>query len=66
MLNQLCPLIDPVVVEVFQLALQSTYFTYNADYYEQKDGVARGSPLSQVIANVYTKFLNIWHLISLL
>ena len=39
--------------EMFKYVLTSTYFLYDGRYYEQKDGVAMGSPLSPVIANFY-------------
>ena len=33
--------------------LTSTYFCVDGQFYEQTDGVAKGSPLSPVIANFY-------------
>ncbi|KAK9874835.1 hypothetical protein WA026_005651 [Henosepilachna vigintioctopunctata] len=38
---------------LFRHVLTTTYFQYNNVFYEQKDGVAMGSPLSPVIANSY-------------
>ncbi|KAJ8940458.1 hypothetical protein NQ318_007159 [Aromia moschata] len=33
--------------------LSTTYFLWNGDFYEQKNGAAVGSPLSPVIANLF-------------
>ncbi|KAJ8961870.1 hypothetical protein NQ318_021488, partial [Aromia moschata] len=33
--------------------LSTTYFLWNGDFYEQKNGAAMGSPLSPVIANLF-------------
>ena len=35
--------------------MRFTYFQYNGSIYEQKDGAAMGSPVSAVIANLYTE-----------
>ena len=35
--------------------MRFTYFQYNGSIYEQKDGAAVGSPVSVVIANLYTE-----------
>ncbi|XP_071441632.1 uncharacterized protein [Hetaerina americana] len=44
---------DADTVKLFHHALTSTYFTFDNSYYEQKDGVAMGSPLSPAIANFF-------------
>ncbi|XP_046406220.1 uncharacterized protein LOC124171127 [Ischnura elegans] len=44
---------DANTVKLFHHALTSTYFTFDNCYYEQKDGVAMGSPLSPAIANFF-------------
>ena len=37
----------------YKHALTSTYFCVDGQFFEQRDGVAMGSPLSPVIANFY-------------
>ncbi|XP_019755307.1 uncharacterized protein LOC109534175 [Dendroctonus ponderosae] len=37
---------------MFKACLKVSYFLWNGDYYEQKEGVAMGSPLSSVVANL--------------
>jgi hypothetical protein len=41
------------VLALHKHVLTSTYFCVDAQFYEQTDGVAMGSPLSPVIANFY-------------
>jgi hypothetical protein len=41
------------ILGLFCHVLTTSYFTFNGQYYEQTDGVAKGSPLSPVIANFY-------------
>ena len=41
------------ITALFHHTLTSTYFQWNQNFYEQKEGVAMGSPLSPAIANYY-------------
>ena len=41
------------IADLLNFVLRSTYFQYNGLIYEQKDGAAIGSPVSEVIANLY-------------
>ena len=41
------------VASLLSLCLKSTYFRYNGNYYEQREGAAMGSPVSAVVANLY-------------
>ena len=41
------------IADLLNFVLRSTYFEYNGLIYEQKDGVAIGSPVPAVIANLY-------------
>ena len=41
------------IATLFRHCLTTTYFKWNAEIYEQTDGVAMGSPLSPTIANFY-------------
>ena len=41
------------IVSVSRLCLTTTYFQFGGDFYEKVEGVAMGSPLSPVVANIY-------------
>ena len=43
------------IADLLNFVLRSTYFQYNGLIYEQKDGAAMGSPVSEVIANLYVE-----------
>ena len=51
------PLPAERIAEFLQLCLKSTYFSYNGEFYEQKQGTAMGSPVSAVVTNLYMEFL---------
>ena len=40
-------------MDLLEFCLRSTYFTYQGKYYEQVEGAAMGSPISQIVANLY-------------
>ena len=40
-----------------ELCLQTTYFKFQNQLYEQTDGVVIGSPLSPIIANLYMEYI---------
>ena len=40
------PLPAERIAELLQLCLKSTYFSYNGEFYEQRQGAAMGSPVS--------------------
>ena len=44
------------VAELLEMCLKSTYFSYGGNFYEQKEGVVRCSPVSAVVANLYVEF----------
>ena len=53
------PVDKAVWVRVAQLpeaCLRSTYFSHEGAFYEQREGAAMGSPVSAVVANLYTEF----------
>ena len=50
------PLSPERITELLQLCLKSTYFSYNGEFYEQRQGAAMGSPVSAVVANLYMEF----------
>ena len=41
---------------VLACSTESTYFQYQDSYYEQIEGVAMGSPLSPIVANIYMEY----------
>ena len=43
--------------ELVRLCLNSTYFVYQGEYYEQKEGAVVDSPVSAVMANLFFKKL---------
>ena len=50
------PLSAERIAELLQLCLKSTYFSYNGEFYEQRQGAAMGSPVSAVVTNLYMEF----------
>ena len=50
------PLPAERIAELLQLCLKSTFFSYNNEFYEQRQGAAMGSPVSAVVANLYMEF----------
>ena len=50
------PLSPERIAELLQVCLKSTYFSYNGEFYEQREGAAMGSPVSAVVANLYMEF----------
>ena len=50
------PLSPQRVAELLQLCLRSTYFSFNGELYEQREGAAMGSPVSAVVENLYMEF----------
>ena len=43
------------IVELLELCLRSTYFTFREKYYRLTDGVAMGSPVSSIAANLFVE-----------
>ena len=41
------------IADLLDFVLGSTYFQYNGSIYEQREGTAMGSPVSEVIPNLY-------------
>ena len=51
-----CPEIKPTkkqLTKLFEFATSGTHFLFNGNYYNQIDGVAMGSPLGPVLANLF-------------
>ena len=44
---------EPELRSLFTIATAQTHFLFNGSFYDQIDGVAMGSPLAPVLANLY-------------
>ena len=42
-----------VTVKLTEVSLRSTFFSYQGKFYEQTSGVAMGSPLSPIVADLF-------------
>ena len=42
-----------------EFCLRNTYFTFQGRFYEQKEGAAMGSPISPIVANLFTEDLEV-------
>ena len=42
--------------KLFLFATSQTYFIFNSNFYNQIDGVVKGSPLATVLANIFMGF----------
>ena len=47
--------------ELLEMCLRSVYFSYGGNFYEQKEGMAMGSPVCAVVANLSWNSLRSWH-----
>ena len=52
-LGQRCPMSIEQLLSLLEFCLDTTYFVYNQNIYQQTHGAAMGSPVSPLIANVY-------------
>jgi hypothetical protein len=52
-LNLLSQHFSEDILALFRHVLTSTYFSFGGQFYEQTDGVSKGSPLSPMIANFF-------------
>ena len=50
-------IIDEETTKMVKVCLASTYFSFRGDIYEKTHGMAMGSPLSLVIANIFMEHL---------
>ena len=44
------------LMEMLTFCVETTYFGMGSDLYRQEEGLAMGSPFSQVLANIYMKY----------
>ena len=47
------------IMDLLEFCLRSTYFTYKGKFYEQVEGAAMGSPISQTVANLYMESFDV-------
>ena len=52
--------------KLFLLATLQIHFIFNSKFYNQIDGVAMGSPLAPVLANIFMRFMNLSGLMSII
>lgn len=46
-------LLSEDVIELLEICLTTTYFSFQGSFYKQKKGAAMGSPISPIIANIF-------------
>ena len=44
---------NPEIAHLVEMYLRSTYFCFQGEIYEETEGVAMGSPLSPIVANIF-------------
>ena len=52
-LNDRTVLLVQNIIELLGFCLHNTYFSFQNKFYEQIEGVAVGSPVSPIVANLY-------------
>ena len=45
------------IILLLEFCLKNTYFSFQDQFYEQVEGVAMGSPVSPIVANLYIEYL---------
>ena len=45
------------IILLLEFCLKNTYFSFQDQFYEQVEGAAVGSPVSPIVANLYTEYL---------
>ena len=44
------------IIPLLQFCLKYTYFPFQGQFYEEVEGVAMGSPVSPIVANLYMEY----------
>ena len=47
------------IIELVGFCLHNTYFSFQNKFYEQVEGVAMGSPVSPIVANLYMEYFEV-------
>ena len=47
------------IICLLELCLGNTYFSFQGRYYEQTEGVAMGSPISKLVANLFMEEIEV-------
>ena len=45
------------IILLLEFCLKNTYFSFQGQFFEQVEGVAMGSPVSPIVANLYMEYL---------
>ena len=56
-LSERTPLSAAEITDLLEVCLASNYFSFRGKYYRLADGVAMGSPVSSVVANLFMEDL---------
>ena len=48
--------VDDIIL-LLEFCLKNTYFSFKGQFFEQVEGVAMGSPVSPIVANLYMEYL---------
>ena len=48
--------IDDIIL-LLEFCLKNTYFSFQGQFFEQVEGVAMGSPVTPIVANLYMEYL---------
>ena len=51
------PLPIDILIDCIRLCVASTKFSFNGNFYEQQFGIAMGSPLSPILANLFLEMV---------
>ena len=52
------------LINLLEVVLKQNYFTFNGSFYIQDDGIAMGSPLSGLLADIYLNYYENTHLLN--
>ena len=50
------------LMQLLKTILKQNYFSYDNEYFMQEDGLAMGSPLSGILADLYLNHLSLIHI----
>ena len=52
------------IIDLVELCLHNTYFSFQNKFYDQIEGAAMGSPISPIVANLYMEYFERKALVS--